>query len=112
MSPRRVTRSYQYKEIQFDPGDQVFLMFASGNRDESIFDNPNKFNPHRDTSKSITFGAGPHFCAGAWASKALIVEVAIPMLIEAFPSLKLKGEVNFSGWAFRGPLSVPVGWEN
>ena len=112
MSPRRVTQSYQYKEIQFDPGDQVFLMFASGNRDESIFDNPNKFNPHRDTSKSITFGAGPHFCAGAWASKALIVEVAIPMLIEAFPSLKLKGKVSFSGWAFRGPLSVPVGWEN
>jgi cytochrome P450 len=112
MSPRRVTQIYKYKKIQFDPNDKVFLMFSSGNRDESIFDDPNQFNPYRDTSKSITFGAGPHFCAGAWASKSLIVDVAIPMLIESFPSLKLEGEVTFTGWAFRGPLTVPVDWRN
>ena len=87
-------------------------MFGSGNRDESIFDDPNKFNPYRDTSKSITFGAGPHFCAGAWAAKSLIIDVAMPMLIEAFPSIKLIGAVTFSGWAFRGPISVPVSWKN
>lgn len=112
MSPRIVARPYRYKEVQFDPGDQIFLMFGSGNRDESIFDDPNKFNPYRDTSKSITFGAGPHFCAGAWAAKSLIVDVAMPMLIEAFPSIKLIGAVTFSGWAFRGPISVPVSWKN
>ena len=87
-------------------------MFSSGNRDESIFEKPNEFNPHRDTSKSITFGAGPHFCAGSSASKALIVNVAMPMLIETFPSLKLRGEVISNGWAFRGPNKVPVQLKN
>ena len=110
MSPRRVKYTYDYKKVRFDPDDRVFLMFSSGNRDESIFENPNEFNPRRDTSKSITFGAGPHFCAGAWASKALIVDVAIPMLLEALPSLKLTEEVIFTGWAFRGPIRVPVEW--
>jgi len=110
MSPRRITQPYEYKDIRFDPNDRVFLMFGSGNRDENIFENPNEFDPHRDTSKSITFGAGPHFCAGSWASKALIVDVAMPMLLKAFPSLKLTGEVTFTGWAFRGPLSVPIEW--
>jgi hypothetical protein len=112
MSPRRVIQPYKYKGIQFNPNDRVFLMFGSGNRDESIFKNPNEFNPRRDTSKSITFGAGPHFCAGAWASKTLIVDVAMPILIEAFPCLELTGEVTFTGWAFRGPLRVPVNWQN
>ncbi|MEM1315534.1 MAG: cytochrome P450, partial [Pseudomonadota bacterium] len=60
----------------------------------------------------ISFGAGPHFCAGAWASRCLIGEVALPMLFEALPGLELdpEGETRFGGWAFRGPLSVPVRW--
>ena len=57
---------------------------------------------------AISFGAGPHFCAGAWASRCLIAEVALPMLFDRFPGIALAGEVPFGGWAFRGPLSVPV----
>ncbi len=83
-------------------------MFGSGNRDEEYFDDPNTFNPYRDTSKAITFGAGPLFFAGAWATKSLIVNVALPMIFETLPDMKLNGEVKFIGWAFRGPLSVPV----
>ena len=72
---------------------------------------PHEFNPRRDRSKSNYFGARTHFCAGASASKALIVDVAIPMLVEAFSALTLRGEVIFNGWVFRSPL-VPVEWKN
>ena len=64
----------------------------------------------RDSSAHVAFGAGPHFCAGAAASRALISEIALPMLFERFPDLRLDGEAPFDGWAFRGPLSVPVTW--
>ena len=87
-------------------------MFCFGNRDESTFEKPNEYNPPSDTSKSITVGAGPHFCAGASASKTLFVDVAMPMLIERFRALKLRGEVIFNGWAFRGPNKVPVQLKN
>ena len=110
MSPRRVAKEHRYKDIQFHPEQRVFFMFGSGNRDEEAFENPDVFDPYQNNSKAITFGAGPHFCAGAWASKCLIAEVAIPMLFRRFASLKITSPVEFSGWAFRGPTSVPVVW--
>ena len=52
------------------------------------------------------------FCAGAAASKSLIAEVALPALFTRLPGLRLApgSDVRFGGWAFRGPLSVPVVW--
>ena len=85
-------------------------MFGAGNRDDEVFENPDIFDPYQDSAKSIAFGAGPHFCAGAWASRCLIAEVALPMLLARFANLKIAGEVKFSGWAFRGPIAVPVKW--
>lgn len=108
MSPRRIAKSYTYNGISFEPESRVFLMFGSGNRDEAVFQNGDHFDITRNTSKAISFGAGPHFCAGASISRALIGEIALPMLFERFPRLKLNGDVSFGGWAFRGPLSMPV----
>ena len=110
MSPRRVAQSYEVDGVLFEPEERVFFMFGAANRDPEIFDEPDRFDLTRDASKHIAFGAGPHFCAGAWASKALVAEVALPMLFERFPTLRLDGEVSFGGWAFRGPLSLPVAW--
>lgn len=108
MSPRRIDKTYTWNGIDLEPGTRVFLMFGSANRDESFFEHGERFDILRDTSKAIPFGAGPHFCAGAAASKCLISEVALPRLFERFPGLALAGPVPFGGWAFRGPLSMPV----
>ena len=103
MSPRRVAKDFSYKDFNFFENDRVFLMFGSANRDEDIFEKPDEFKLDRDVARSISFGAGPHFCAGAWISKTLISEVAIPMLFEKFPNMKLLSRVEYYGWAFRGP---------
>ena len=110
MSPRRVAREDTVDGVDFEPGSRVFFMFGSGNRDEDVFENPDVFDVTRDTARSLAFGAGPHFCAGAAASRALVAEVALPMLFERFPDIRLAGNVEFAGWAFRGPLKVPVAW--
>ncbi len=110
MSPREVAQADRINGYDFEPGLRVFLMYGSANRDEDVFDAPERFDPWRDTSHAIPFGAGPHFCAGAAASRALIADVALPMLFDRFPDLRLIGEAPFGGWAFRGPLSVPVAW--
>lgn len=110
MSPRRVARRDTVDGVTFEPGDRVFLMFGSGNRDETVFSRPDQFDLTQDASASVAFGAGPHFCAGAWASRALIADVALPMLFERFAGLRLSPPeaACFGGWAFRGPLSMPV----
>jgi len=110
MSPREVARDAGICGFDVAKGARVFLMFGAANRDGSVFDQPDLFDPKRDTSPAIPFGAGPHFCAGAAASKALIAEVALPMLFERLPGLRLEDEAPFGGWAFRGPLRVPVRW--
>ncbi|MBY6117532.1 cytochrome P450 [Mameliella alba] len=108
MSPREVAWEDVVEGVRFDPGDRVFLMYGIGNRDPEVFDRPEVFDVTRDTRPSLAFGAGPHFCAGAAASRSLIAEVALPMLFERFPGMELAGPVAFTGWAFRGPKSVPV----
>lgn len=111
MSPRRIAAPYAEAGVSFEPEERAFLMFGSANRDERVWDRPERFDIFRDVGPSVAFGAGPHFCAGAWASRALIAEVALPRLFARLPALQPDGPVRFDGWAFRGPLSVPVAWD-
>lgn len=115
MSPRRIATEHSYSGVEFAPEERVFFMFSSANRDESYFNNPDDFDVTRDTSPGLTFGAGPHFCAGAAASRSLVGDVALPRIFERLERLRLDPSappVEFRGWAFRGPLSVPVTWGN
>ena len=106
MSPRRIGKNFIYKNVEFYENDMIFFMFGSANRDEAIFQNPDYFDISRDNGPSISFGAGPHFCAGAWISKTLIAEVALPLFFSHFSNLYLKKPIEFQGWAFRGPKEV------
>ena len=112
MSPREIAKDFVYKNVTFKKGDRVFLMFSSANRDEKVFTNSDKFDLERDCSKSIHFGAGPHYCAGASIASTMISLVALPKLFAAFPKLKLvdKEKYEFDGWAFRGITSLKCEW--
>jgi len=111
MSPRRIAQRHTLHGVTLEPDDKVFLMFGLGNRDETVFTRPDVFDITQDCGPAITFGAGPHFCAGAWASRCLIAEVALPMIFAQLPGLRLTGDTPFGGWAFRGPLKMPVAWD-
>ena len=113
MSPRRVSRPWRFKGIDFAPEDRIFFMFGSANRDEAVFDRADRFDVTRDIAKSVAFGAGPHFCAGAWASRAMIAEVALPSAFARLEGLRLDETqpIRFGGWAFRGLLELPALWD-
>ena len=113
MSPRRIAKAATVNGVVFAPDDRVFLMFGSANRDEAHFANADQFDLTRDTAKSIAFGAGPHFCAGAAASRAMIADVALPSVFARLKGLhSIDAEpVRIGGWAFRGLFNLPVVWE-
>ncbi|WP_170181744.1 cytochrome P450 [Phreatobacter stygius] len=113
MSPRRIAKPWTIGDIAFQRDDRIFFMFSSANRDEGYFDRAEQFDVRRDSSKSIAFGAGPHFCAGAWASRAMIAEVALPTVFARLKGLRIVGDepVRIGGWAFRGLLNLPVTWD-
>ena len=112
MSPRRIARDAVINGIEFPEGSRAFFMFSAANRDPLHFDKADIFDIRRSTKKHIAFGAGPHFCAGAFASRALVAHVALPMIFDRLPSLRLDPDnpVSFGGWAFRGPLNLHVKW--
>ena len=113
MSPRRIAKPWTIRDIAFEPEERVFLMFGSANRDEKHFAEPDTFDLARDTSKSVAFGAGPHFCAGAWASRAMVADVALPTVFARLKNLHLVEQppVRVVGWAFRGLLNLPLTWD-
>ncbi len=113
MSPRRIARAHEYGGVTFEEDERVFLMFGSANRDEAHFERGDLFDITRNTKMALTFGAGPHFCAGAAASRSLVGDVALPMIFDRLAGLRLDERATsteFVGWAFRGPLDVGVTW--
>ncbi len=112
MMPRRIAKPWTIGGIDLEPEDRVFFLIGSANRDEAVFRDPDRFDARRDTSKSIAFGAGPHYCVGAWASRAMVADVALPSVFRRLPGLRLDDNepVRIGGWAFRGVLNLPVRW--
>ncbi len=112
MMPRRVARVHTIAGVTFEPEDRVFFFVGSANRDEAHFPDSDRFDITRDAGANIAFGAGPHYCAGAWVSTAMVADVALPNLFRRLPGLRLDpaDPVRIGGWAFRGVLNLPVTW--
>ena len=60
-------------------GDKVVVSFASANRDEAVFADPDGLDLDRNAKAHLAFGHGPHFCLGAHLARvqmsALFTEV-------------------------------------
>ncbi|PXA86468.1 cytochrome P450 [Nostoc sp. 3335mG] len=46
-------------------GDKVVMWYISGNRDDAVFDDPDRFDVHRKAAQHVGFGAGQHVCVGS-----------------------------------------------
>ena len=110
---RRVTkRPVTLGGVDLPEGAKLFLWLAASGRDASVFPQPETFNLRRaETSKSLAFGLGIHYCLGAALGK-LEARLALEALTGRFPGLRLVGgqELSFHpNISFRGPQSLWVG---
>jgi cytochrome P450 len=88
--------------------EPVALVYASANRDESVFPEPERFVLNRaNINRHLAFGAGPHRCAGAPLA-TLMLRVTLEELLARTSSIELAGEVTMTGWPEWGTLSVPA----
>lgn len=65
MNRRVTTRPVEISGKKIDAGERVSLNWISANRDEAVFDEPDKFRLDRDPAKNLLYGAGIHYCPGA-----------------------------------------------
>ncbi|MBY3553905.1 cytochrome P450 [Modestobacter lapidis] len=50
--------------VPIEEGQRVAVLYASANRDERQYPDPDRFDVHRNPAGHLTFGMGPHACAG------------------------------------------------
>lgn len=76
MTARTLTADTVLHDTPLPAGSRIVILPASGNRDRRVFDDPDRFDLGRDTSKMISFGHGPHHCIGA-ALANLEIKIAL-----------------------------------
>jgi cytochrome P450 len=90
---RTATRDVELGGKRIREGDKVVLWFASGNRDEAVFDDPYAFDVTRSPNDHVTFGKGsPHFCLGNTLAR-LEIRVMFEELLPRLSSIRLAGDV-------------------
>lgn len=62
---RTTTREVTVRDVTIPADEKVLLLIGSANRDEEVFSDGDVYRLGRDTSASLSFGQGPHFCLGA-----------------------------------------------
>jgi cytochrome P450 len=88
--------------------EPIALLYASANRDESVFPQPDQFILGRpNINQHIAYGRGPHMCAGSALGRQLL-RISLDALLQATSHFDLSGEIRMSGMPEVGPLHVPL----
>jgi cytochrome P450 len=92
-SPSAVQARYVTEDVELHgetvpAGSAMLLITASGNRDERVFADPDRFDVRRTIDRHIAFGHGIHFCLGN-ALARLEGRVALEEVLTRFPSWEL-----------------------
>ena len=106
---RTASQDYEMHGKSIRTGDKVLYWFASGNRDDAYFDEPNCVNLLRTPNKHLAFGlGGPHLCLGMWLAR-LEVTVLFKELSKRITDIKADGPQLFLRSNFvSGLKSLPV----
>jgi cytochrome P450 len=107
---RTATQDCEIGRVKIRKGDKVTLWYPSANRDEDVFDDPDRFDIRRSPNEHIAFGYGQHFCLGASLAR-LEIRVMFEELLARFDDIRHRGDVKLLRSHFiDGIKSIPIGF--
>ncbi|WP_099021561.1 cytochrome P450 [Mycolicibacterium palauense] len=103
---RYVNRDARLHGQTVPEGSVMLFLIGSANRDESRFQDGERFDIHRKYVKSLAFGVGAHYCLGA-ALARLEGRIALEEILKRFPEWQIDTEN-----ARMASASILRGWDS
>lgn len=105
---RTLTADAEFAGRQMKQNDWLMLCYASGNRDEEVFEAPDQFRVDRKLNKHLAFGYGAHLCLGQHLAK-MEMRILWEELLPRLESVEMAGTPAMSESFFvNGPKRLPI----
>jgi cholest-4-en-3-one 26-monooxygenase len=106
---RTALADYELGGRAIEAGDKVVMWHISANRDESVFDDPFRFDIERSPNEHIAFGGGgPHYCLGANLAR-MELQLIFTEILDRLPDMEPAGETEYLRSNFIGGIKhMPV----
>ena len=105
---RTATRDTELRGVPISESDKVVMYYVSANFDEDHYQDPYRFDIHRNPTDHLAFGGGRHLCLGAWLAR-LEVRLTLEELLPRLADIEVTGPVQRLRSNFiRGIKHLPV----
>ena len=105
---RTATADTEYEGHRIRRGQKVVLCYASANRDEEVFADPDVFDVGRKPNRHVSFGYGPHYCPGGRIG-SLVIRLFLEAYLDRIAELELDGPATYTRSAWMNRIwSMPV----
>jgi cytochrome P450 len=110
---RTNTRDTEVGGVAIPQGSKVQLLYASANRDEDVWDDPEEFRldrDPRDLRRHMAFGRGIHLCIGAPLAR-MEAAAALTEVLDRFATVELAATPELTPpFILRGFTTMPIRW--
>jgi len=105
---RTATKDTELNGQPIKEGDKVVMWYASSNRDETRYEDPDRFDALRNPDHQAFGAGGRHFCLGT-ALARLELKILLEETLARYPNIELDGKPAFIESAFLNQLkTLPV----
>lgn len=88
---RTATKDVELHGQQIKEGDKVVMWYVSSNRDETRYEDPDRFDVHRNPEHQAFGAGGRHYCLGT-ALARLELKILIEETLKRYPQIGLDGD--------------------
>src|SRR3954454_18210061 len=91
---RTASKDVKLNNAEIKEGEKVVMWYTSSNRDESRFEDPDRFDVERNPDHQAFGAGGRHFCLGA-ALARLELKIMLEETLKRYPNMQIVGETKY-----------------
>ena len=110
---RTATQDTEVCGVPIQAGTSIHVCMGAANRDETRWEDPDRFDIMRPRHHHAAFAFGPHTCLGMHLAR-LETRVALEALMDGLPGLRLDPDAKapeVTGLSFRSPVELRVSFD-